>query len=260
MNYGICDQTLVPVRIQPGEKYEMINQLLFGDILIVKDIFKNWLLIETIDDQYDGWVDEKQLTLIEKSEYNELLTTDRFYVNDLASECESINQNNRLILTLGCCLPRYKDHHFKVNGRTFTFNGGVYHTEKKTERSSLVEIANKYLGAPYLWGGRSVFGIDCSGFVQLVYKMCGIFLPRDSAQQVNEGNPVNFIHEANMADLAFFGNEEGNIVHVGILLEDNRIIHASGKVRIDKIDHHGIFNVDTQQYTHQLRVIKSFFK
>jgi gamma-D-glutamyl-L-lysine dipeptidyl-peptidase len=260
MNYGLCDQTLVPVRIQPGDKYEMINQLLFGDVLLLKDKFKNWLLIETIDDQYDGWVDEKQVSVIDKSVYNSLLTTDRFYVKDLAVESVSTNQLSKLILTLGCSLPGFNKNQFSVNGYEYLFSGEFHHSVKKTDRDEITETAKRYLGAPYLWGGRSIFGIDCSGFVQMVFKINGIFLPRDSALQVLEGNTVNFIHEAKTGDLAFFGNDEGNIIHAGILLNNNQIIHASGKVRIDNIDHQGIFNTDTKQYSHQLRIIKSFFK
>lgn len=259
MNYSICDHTMVPVRIQPGDKHEMINQLLFGDILIVKDKHKNWLLIETVDDQYDGWVDEKQITTIDESEYNELLTIDRFYAIDLASLCESTNNISSLILALGCRLPHFTDGRFQFNGNEFIFNGESFHSNVKNDRNGLITIAKKYLGAPYLWGGRSPFGIDCSGFVQLVFKMSGFFLPRDSDQQVMQGKTVNFIHEAETGDLAFFGEEEGNIIHVGIFLNNSQIIHASGKVRIDKIDHQGIFNVDSNQYTHKLRVIKSLF-
>ena len=114
-----------------------------------------------------------------------------------------------------------------------------------------------YINSPYLWGGRSPFGIDCSGFVQLVYRMNGIQLPRDASDQAKIGQTLSFIEEAEEGDLAFFDNNEGDIIHVGIMLEDNRIIHASGKVRIDKIDHQGIYNVDTKQYSHRLRIIKA---
>lgn len=259
MDYGICDQTLVPVRIQPGERHEMINQLLFGDVLTIKDRYKNWLLIETSDDQYDGWIDEKQLAFIEKSDYNDLLTTNRFYTNDLSSVSFSKDKKSRIILAMGSRLPGFSDGLFQINGIEYQCSGKVHHSINKMDREGLASIAMQYLDAPYLWGGRSPFGIDCSGFVQMVFKICGRFMPRDSAQQVLQGNTVNFIHEAKTGDIAFFGEEEGNIVHVGIILEDHGVIHASGKVRIDKIDHMGIFNADKQQYTHKLRVIKSFF-
>jgi cell wall-associated NlpC family hydrolase len=107
-----------------------------------------------------------------------------------------------------------------------------------------------------LWGGKSPFGIDCSGFTQVVYKLNGYKLPRDANQQVNLGEPLSFVEEAEAGDLAFFDNEEGRIVHVGILLNNQSIIHASGYVRVDKFDHYGIFNQDTGKYSHTLRVIK----
>jgi len=259
MDYAICNQTLIPVRIQPGDRTEMINQLLFGDVLVIKDKYKNWLLIESADDQYDGWVDNKQVSVIDQSEYNDLLTTNRFYVMDFAAVAESVDTKSKVMLTLGSSLPRYHNNRFFLNGTEFVYNGQSHHSKNKADRIGLMEIAKKYINAPYLWGGRSLFGIDCSGFTQLVFKIGGIFLPRDSAQQVLQGSTINFIHEANTGDLAFFGNEDGNINHVGIILDNNQIIHASGKVRIDKIDHQGIFNIDTNQYTHQLRVIKSFY-
>lgn len=259
MKYGICDQTLVPVRVQPGERNEMINQLIFGDVLTILEQHQNWLLIESTDDRYDGWVEEKQLAQINQDEYNKLLTPNRFYTIDLATVAQSVDNKSRCILTMGSRLPGYHNQRFSINNSEYYYTGEVHHSQNKINRNELADIAIRYLDAPYLWGGRSPFGIDCSGFVQLIFKLGSIYLPRDSNQQVLQGKTINFIHEAKMGDLAFFGEAEGSISHVGILLDDNKIIHASGKVRIDKADHHGIFNTDTKRYTHKLRVIKSLF-
>jgi gamma-D-glutamyl-L-lysine dipeptidyl-peptidase len=122
----------------------------------------------------------------------------------------------------------------------------------------ILKLARRYLYAPYLWGGRSPFGIDCSGFTQVVFMMAGLKLKRDASQQVGQGEGVDFAEQAQAADLAFFDNDKGNIVHVGIVMNNNHIIHAAGQVRIDRLDHFGIFNETLGKYTHKLRLIKRF--
>ncbi len=112
------------------------------------------------------------------------------------------------------------------------------------------------MNAPYLWGGKTPFGIDCSGFTQMVYKLNGHALLRDASEQASQGIALSFIEESEPGDLAFFDNSEGQIIHVGIIMEDNHIIHAHGKVRIDRLDHSGIYNIDKKIHTHKLRVIK----
>jgi len=255
MNYGICDQAIVPVRTQPGDQQEMCNQLLFGDLVVIKGHVKEWLLIETFDDQYEGWVDQKQVSLMENNEFNELIVSERNYVKSLSDEVYG-DKAQRLLFTRGAFLPFYSENSFVVKGEKYSYPKEVLTPDNTFSIEKLIDIANSYLGAPYLWGGRSPFGIDCSGFVQIVFKMMGMFLPRDASQQVKHGETINFIDEAKSGDLAFFGNEEGKINHVGILSENSQIIHASGKVRIDSIDHQGIFNNEQNKYSHQLRVIK----
>ena len=118
------------------------------------------------------------------------------------------------------------------------------------------EIAQSLLNVPYQWGGRSPMGMDCSGFTQVVFKILGKKLLRDAWQQAEQGVLVNFIEEIQPGDLVFFDNEEGRIIHVGIALANHKIIHASGCVRIDNLDHHGIYNTETRKYSHNLRIIK----
>ena len=124
---------------------------------------------------------------------------------------------------------------------------------------SIVNCAKEFLNVPYLWGGKSFFGIDCSGFTQIIYKIHGIKIPRDAYQQAEIGDALTFIEEAKPGDLAFFENKEGRIHHVGIILADQKIIHAHGKVRIDSLDSTGIFNKDQNKHTHKLRFIRSYF-
>jgi cell wall-associated NlpC family hydrolase len=144
--------------------------------------------------------------------------------------------------------------HTHINTENYIFEG--LKASGITSKQALIQTAYMYMNTPYLWGGKTPFGIDCSGMVQMVYKLNGYNLLRDASQQATQGEALSFIEESEPGDLAFFDNEEGRIIHVGILLEDHHIIHAHGKVRIDRLDHLGIYNVDTQRHTHKLRVIK----
>ncbi len=255
MKKGICTLPMVPVREKPSDPSQMINQILFGDTVHIKDRFKSWLFIETAHDNYAGWVDEKQIVFppmafIEKAEKEVPVFLAEKYV-----EAQDKN-NNRLSLVMGSRLPRFDGENFYMGETAFKLPKGVLLYQGRKNAQELVETAKNYLGSPYLWGGRSFFGIDCSGFTQIVYRMCGYSLPRDSSQQAEHGNLVGFIEESKPADLAFFENEEGRIVHVGILLNNHQIIHSSGQVRIDTLDHEGIFNESLKKYTHKLRFIR----
>jgi cell wall-associated NlpC family hydrolase len=145
-------------------------------------------------------------------------------------------------------------NHGDINISNYNFEGTKISGTKT--KDCLLNTAFMFLNAPYLWGGKTPFGVDCSGFTQMVYKLNGHKLMRDASQQSKQGEALSFIEESEPGDLAFFDNEEGNIIHVGIIMEDNYIIHASGKVRIDRLDHLGIYNAEANKHTHRLRVIK----
>ncbi|RLD44409.1 MAG: hydrolase Nlp/P60 [Bacteroidetes bacterium] len=255
MKYGFCEQAVVPVRSQPGEQQEMTNQLLFGDLVFVKDSLNDWLLIETSNDNYEGWIDKKQIQIIDQNIFKDHQKEHPIYSLELCSNAVS-ESKKALRLTMGARLPNYSNGHFQIKDQLYYFTGNTSNPKEKAGNKQIVQTAQNYLGSPYLWGGRSPFGIDCSGFTQIVFKMCGKQLQRDASQQIEQGETVNLLQEAKAADLAFFENREGNINHVGILLNNTSIIHAYGIVRIDEIDHQGIYNTDTKKYTHQLRIIK----
>ncbi|MFJ1430489.1 NlpC/P60 family protein [Capnocytophaga canimorsus] len=242
--YGICNQSVVPVRSEPSHTAEMCTQLLFGELLQVIEKQESWSLIRILFDGYEGWVSNKQFLEISDKEYRKALKKRIRYAHNLVTKLP-VKQLSGIFLQI----PK---------GADFTHNSllKVGMRNQKPKNIGIIATAMEYLEVPYLWGGRTPFGIDCSGFVQMVYKLNGIALLRDAWQQASQGELISFIEESVPGDLAFFDNEEGKIIHVGILLGDNRIIHAHGKVRIDRIDHVGIFNTEIRNYSHQLRMMK----
>ena len=202
-------------------------------------------------DEYEGWIDTKQFQEINVNEYEILNSEPLSFCNDLV-EYITDDKNFFLPITLGASLSFLKID--KINSTNFSFDGLQINGLKP--KSDLIKTSYQYLNSPYLWGGKTPFGIDCSGFTQMVYKLNGYKIKRDASQQANEGQVLSFIEESEPGDLAFFDNEDGKIIHVGIILEDNYIIHASGKVRIDRLDHQGIYNAETKLHTHRLRIIK----
>jgi hypothetical protein len=244
MILGICNLSIVPVRIVDSDKSEMINQLIYGDIIEILEEKEKWVKIKSVFDDYIGWIDKKQYFKIDDN-----ITLDLnkpVYSIDLVEFVE--NNNNELItIPIGSDVSNISLMNHKFDGKTIS---------GKNNRNYIVSTALSFLNSPYLWGGKTPFGIDCSGFTQMVYKINGYKLSRDAKDQANQGETLSFIEESEAGDLAFFNNDQGDIIHVGIILQNNHIIHASGKVRIDRIDHSGIYNNDLNKHTHSLRYIK----
>ena len=246
MHYGFCNLNIVPVRWEPADSSEMVTQLLFGDHFKVIEKRKKWSKIRIAFDQYEGWIDNKQYLDITEDQYTEIEQTPNQLTGDVIDFLQ--DQQNQLIpISLGANINKVELGGYTYEGRNF---------QGKIPKEQFLETAFLYLHAPYLWGGKTPFGIDCSGLTQMVYKLNGYSLLRDASQQARQGEALSFIEESEPGDLAFFDNQEGEIIHVGIIMRDNYVIHAHGKVRIDRLDHSGIFNVDTKQYSHNLRVIK----
>ena len=246
MLYGICNLGIVPMRLEPTDTSELVSQALYGEHFKVLEKRKKWSRIRIAFDKYEGWIDNKQYTEIEENDFKSLSNNELKLSTDLVEFVTDYKQNIYTI-PLGSSLSGLGILKQKFDGNSVSI---------KKDKSELIEAAFLYLNSPYLWGGKTPFGIDCSGFTQMVYKLCGYKLNRDASQQANQGDALSFIEESEPGDLAFFDNNEGNIIHVGIIMENNHIIHAHGKVRIDLLDHSGIYNVDTNKHTHKLRVIK----
>lgn len=234
----------------------MVTQLLFGETMEVISKDGNWRKIRSTFDDYTGWVDKKQIHPLEDAEYAVLENQPVQMSTDLV-QIALRAKTEMLPVLIGSVLRGYNGKSFSIAGLDYEFEGNVVTLEHK-QPSMIMQQSYMFLNAPYLWGGRSPFGIDCSGFTQLVFKLCGIRLKRDAYQQAEQGEVVNLLDESLTGDLAFFDNADGKIIHVGIILPGHQIIHASGKVRIDRIDHQGIFNRETGSYSHNLRLIKRF--
>jgi len=254
MKFGFTKLSIIPVRAENREQSEMVTQLLFGDIFTVLTEKKNWLEIQIEADQYVGWIDKTMFFEISESQF-ELIKHSQLKLNKNLV-CYLNSEKEKTHLVRGSSFSQLENNQVILGDKDYKLE--EFETVKgENLRQEIIEVAESYLSTPYLWGGKSPFGIDCSGFSQIVYKINGIQIPRDASQQVNLGQSRNFIDEAEPGDLAFFDNEEGNVIHVGIVMEGRRIIHASGEVRIDKLDHQGIFNVDKKVYSHKLRVIQN---
>jgi hypothetical protein len=249
----------VPCRAEASDSSEQVTQLLFGETIKVYEKKRSWYRVKTAHDSYECWMDENQFQFITQREFEQLNEKKPFVVSDLAEVLTKEDGTELMTVLMGSNLPNIKNKIVDVKEATWKFEGNSLDSNETQEKGKLTENAVMLLNAPYQWGGRSPFGIDCSGFVQLVYKLNGIYLPRDASQQASMGQALSFIEEAEEGDLAFFDNEEGNITHVGIILSNNRIIHASGNVRIDKLDHQGIYNQEKRDYSHRLRLISSIY-
>lgn len=224
MKFGICQLSVVPMRASASDKSEMINQIIFGETFDLLEVQEKWTKVCLHHDKYEGWIDNKQYNIINNNVFN-------------------FNVLNKKIL--------YKNSQYLSIG-------SLVDLEVMPNKKSLIDTAKLFINVPYLWGGRSIFGIDCSGFMQLVFRVHQVNLPRDAYQQAEIGTLIDF-ENCHSNDLAFFANDVGKIIHVGIIIRKKnniKIIHASGKVRIDTLDVKGIFNEETQSYSHNLHSIK----
>lgn len=256
---GICRLGIVPVRAEPNEKAEMVTQLIFGDHYSVNHFSDNgkWANINIEADQYNGWIDTLLHKEISEEYFNHLNQIEFKISTDISS---TILYKKRLIqIVMGSILPLSSHELFDVTEQ-FAFNGGAKSIGEKQGFEFLNRMLKNYMNAPYLWGGKTPFGIDCSGLTQMSFKLCGYMLKRDAHQQYLQGTEVPSLTGALPGDLAFFNNENNVITHVGIVMENGDILHASGYVRIDKLDEKGIYREDFSNYTHNLAGIRRILK
>lgn len=247
-DFGVCRLSLIPVRAEASDKAELTTQLLFGEHYEVTSVNKDkkWLKIKIHFDQHEGWIDAKQHHSITKDHFEYINRADFKISTDVTTSI--LYNKSPLAILMGSIIPISGSELFKMEEQ-FAFNGESKSLGQKRDAEYVKLMAKKYLNAPYQWGGKSPFGIDCSGFVQLVFKINGYKLLRDAAQQAKQGKAVE-LKDIQPGDLAFFATKEDKISHVGILLGDDKIIHASGKVRIDHFNEEGILHAESRVYTH----------
>lgn len=230
----------------------MVNQLLFGEAVeVIKESGPLWLKVRSLHDDYEGWVTRTLVHFVDEPTAN---TRPSMLAPALLNPIRI--GDRQMNIPFGASLPFFENGKGRIGEMEYTYSGPLWNRDVQAQTiESIVQLADHWMNAPYLWGGRTVLGVDCSGFVQLMMKMLGIDMPRDAWQQAQQGDVVKKFKDARPGDLAFFDNKE-DIVHVGILLENDQIIHSSGQVRIDRIDKRSVINFETGARMQKLRAIR----
>jgi hypothetical protein len=259
VKHGVIHCSLAAIRKAPTEKSEMINQMLFGECIIVQKVLLRWQYVESVYDGFAGWINGLSLVSLADDQLIHFESENSTVLPRLSRAVIHGKGDSTIHLVPGSVLPSYRGENgeFHLGGQQYSLDCPVEQDAMRPDRKRFVDTGFSFLNSPYLWGGRSPFGIDSPGLIQVVGKIHGICLPREIGQQVTIGSTVNFIEEAKPGDLAFFDDEEGEFAHAGIIVDKGRILHASGSVRIDALDHQGIFREDIGEYTHRLRVVKN---
>jgi len=247
--FGICNLSIISVRAEASDKSELVTQLLFGDVYEVIEEAEKWLKIRITYDNYEGWIDRIQHFDVSEKYYQEF----NKQTHPILTKYSTLVYKGNIFypILMGSVLPFYDGEFIKLNDDNLLVDG------KFNQNMGIKETAFLYYNSPYLWGGKTPYGIDCSGFTQQVFKMNGIKIKRDASQQFTQGENVSF-GEHKVGDLAFFNNAKGNKTHVGKMLEDKKIKNANGKVRIDILNKKGIYNVERKEYSHQFNSIKRY--
>lgn len=228
---GVNNLAVIPMRAEPSDKSEIVNQILYGETFDIIEENEKWSKVKLKHDKYIGWIDKKQWTAVNQHQQTPNVVKEIFQ--------EIINEGKKIYVPMGSFVEKKRLNKISI-------------------KNSILHDAKLFLDTPYLWGGRTFMGIDCSGFTQVVFRANGIYLLRDAYQQATQGENISFENSRN-EDIAFFKNKDNKIIHVGILFKEEKklkIIHASGKVRIDLFDETGIFNEESQTYSHTLHSIK----
>lgn len=244
-HFGVCELSVLPVRKNPHSTNELVTQILYGEIFTIIEKREKWSKISNYYDKYEGWVNNAQINFIDKKKFNSIKSNNSIYCIDINGYIID-KDNEKTLIPIGSVISSCNQLKSKYIGKSSLLI-----------KSNIIQTAKEYLNSPYLWGGRTSFGIDCSGFSQIVYKINGIKISRDASQQAIQGKKTNR-NELKPGDLAFFGETSTKVTHVGIMLNKDKIIHAFGKIRIDKVTQKGIINSETKKITHKLIEFRSY--
>ncbi len=255
--YAICNLSCIPVLLQPKVNAEVVSELLFGESYEVVEVLGGYSRIRIAHDEYEGWIDSRHTCAVSEEEYENNISSEVCAAVDLISHVTS-SSGSKLVIPRGAFLPYYKDGCFQCGDNTYSFSGEVCSLNNPLCFERLEEVASSALGCPYRWGGRSPLGMDCSGFVQVVFRLFGISLLRDTYQQITQGENVDSLVDGKPGDLFFGFSVIGNLRHVGIILHGNKIVHCSGKVRIDELVEDGIYDPNNKNVTHVYEAVRRF--
>lgn len=250
MERYICENVFIPLRIGPTHRSEMLSQILFGEKYRILDQVDHWLKVVTEFDNFSGWIDKNHIQN----------STDESNLPGIVLNRSLLcykPDKTKMILEAGCDIynPDFEKNTF-IAGNNSYYAGGDFSKTFISSTESLSDTAMRFINSPYIWGGRIPSGLDCSGFTQLIYKIHGKPIPRNSWMQAEIGEVISFLDETKPGDLVFFDDEQGKIAHVGMIISRGLVIHASGWVRIDSIDHQGIYRQEIKGYSHRLRTIR----
>ncbi|WP_164112534.1 MULTISPECIES: C40 family peptidase [Sphingobacterium] len=248
MILSACNLRIVPLRADASHRSEMVSQVLFGEAFETLEEGNDFDYIRLLDTCYEGWIQKNQSAHVDGH-----LPSD--WIVDIFG-ATAVSKKNTVHLIHGTSVEK---NEMRIGEENFLINGALRQAVLHDFDIEFPKLISYYNNSPYMWGGRSTMGIDCSGFSQVVYKHFGVQLKRDAWQQAESGQMVDFLTEIKPGDLAFFDNEAGRITHVGVMIDNETIIHAAGRIRIDKMDNEGIFNADLNKYTHKLRIVKRYF-
>jgi len=259
MQYAVSVLPVVPLRSGASDKDEMVSQLVFGEYVTIIEKQQKWSFVEICHDGYQGWIYSPMILNVPEESALSMINSNARILGNLILPVTNNLSKHPIYIPAGSSLYEYKpaSNSFRTGDLHFYCQQEPFFYSRENIRENISQAALGFINIPYLWGGKNPFGMDCSGLTQTVMKLFGTKIPRDARKQVGEGITVNFIDEAKPGDLAFFDNEEGEIIHTGIIIRNQQIIHASGRVRVDRIDHQGIYDSALKQYTHRLRVIKN---